>query len=151
MEDLAAKILDRVKIMRVFDVVGVMEAIGEVKDELEGRTRKSEIKEEEVKQKDVVEVPKKAQRTVIADSEDEEDDDEMLFDIAEGASIKPTASAPPLSPSHPSDAKPEPLEEGDAGKGPRVSFILIDNLAHVLSPLLKKDYVQGTPILKMEF
>ena len=41
-EDVAAKVLDRVNIMRVFDLVGVIEAVGEIRDELEGRNLREE-------------------------------------------------------------------------------------------------------------
>lgn len=60
-EKMAAEMLERVKIMRVFDFEGVREAVGEVEAGIVG------AKQEEKK------------RTYVADSEDE-DDDEMLLE-----------------------------------------------------------------------
>ncbi|KAF2794823.1 hypothetical protein K505DRAFT_360720 [Melanomma pulvis-pyrius CBS 109.77] len=141
-DDLARKMLDRVKIMRVFDLEGVVEAMEEIGEGLEGKGEGEEMKNREqevVVEKKSLTVPKR--KTVIADSEDEdEDDEEMLFDNP-AANIIPM---PPLEVSkNPERSKtPERGEEGvDEGK---VSFVLIDNLAHVLNPLLKKDYVHAT-------
>ncbi|KAF1935688.1 hypothetical protein EJ02DRAFT_471004, partial [Clathrospora elynae] len=94
-EDVAAKVLDRVKIMRVFDFVGVTEAVGEIRDELEGQ-RAVNHEKEEWKESVVVEqgwpaTPLPPRRTVVADSEDEDEDDEMLFD----AEATITTPAPP--------------------------------------------------------
>lgn len=144
-DDLAKKILERVKIMRVFDLEGVAEAVEEIGEGLEAKGEDEEMKNGEqggVIEKKSLAVPKR--KTVIADSEDEdEDDEEMLFDNPEPN----TTPIPPLEvPKNPERSKtPERGEEGvDEGK---VSFILIDNLAHVLNPLLKKDYVHGKPDL----
>jgi hypothetical protein len=146
-EDVAAKVLDRVKIMRAFDFVGVSEAVSEIREGLEGRRNERKIAEEKVG----VEVPVREQepvkktlanRTYVPDSEDEDDDEEMLFDSE--ATI--TRVAPPVQ-----DPEPEPAhatkeisktEDPGAERG-KVKFILIENLAQVLNPLLKKDYVQG--------
>lgn len=150
-EDLTAKVLDRVKIMRVFDVVGVMEAISEISGELEGRTQKLNAGlEDEVAGVSVETEPDRPQRTVIADSEDEEDEEEdeeeMLFDTYETSVAKPK----PTSVTQPDPAPglhqdPELKLPGTADGHPtsKISFVLVDNLAHVLSSLLKKDYVQG--------
>lgn len=143
-EELAAKILDRVKIMRVFDLVGVMEAIGEIRQELEGRSRKpqsQEKTEENSRDTEVQEKPKSVQKTVIADSEDEEDDD-MLFDSPKSIT-KQSSAAPVADTATLPDAEPKPPEKARAETEGKISFVLIDNLAHVISPLLKKDYIQG--------
>lgn len=131
-EDAAAKVLDRVKIMRVFDFVGVKEAVGEVRDGLEGRRtvpNKVEIISEPLKQEKRPPTPPK--RTFVADSEDE-DEEEMLFDEAFVTEDIPILEEP--------EADKSNNEEEPQSK---VKFILIDNLAQVLNPLLKKDYVQG--------
>jgi hypothetical protein len=134
-EGVAAKVLDRVKIMRVFDLVGVREAVAELRDGLEGRTSNEE--EDDGKEQEVVEPAtrqeekaKAPKRTVVADSEDEE----MLFDteIPSPAATPPEASRPNQQ-STSRDEQPQPP----------VKLILIDNLAHVLTPLLKKDSIQG--------
>lgn len=148
-EDLATTILDRVQIMRVFDLIGVTEAVGEIKHELEGRVRETA----EEKSVEVLKIANevssrgkirdRVERTEVADSEDE-DDDEMLLDTEHSSPWEPTPTPPPAI------HRTEPLkvsqslhhnEHVSVGK---ISFILIDNLAHVLSPLLKKDHIQGT-------
>ncbi|KAI4630694.1 hypothetical protein J4E80_001632 [Alternaria sp. BMP 0032] len=147
-EDLAAKVLDRVKIMRVFDFVGVREAIGEIRDGIEKKKdverassteeKKAALPIEEPAQEEppVEKVPVK--RTYVADSEDEEDDEEMLFDseVTNATAAQPVQNPKPIriEPSKDTNAETEP--------GP-IKIVLIDNLAQVLNPLLKKDYVQG--------
>jgi len=147
-EDLAAKVLDRVKIMRVFDFVGVREAIGEIRDEIEKkkdveRASNSEEKKTELPMNEaakeeppVEKVPVK--RTYVADSEDEEDDEEMLFD----SDVTGTRAAQSVQ--NPEPTRIEASEDTNAEiiPGP-MKIVLIDNLAQVLNPLLKKDYIQG--------
>lgn len=144
-------ILDRVKIMRVFDFEGVREAAEEVSGGL-ARVQEDEVEtnnafdgaggEEEAKKNAVQDEPlktEKAKRTYVPDSEDEdEDEDEMLF---ETENITATAAlAQTIAPV--TDPEPTPkLLEQDRGA---IKFVLIDNLAHVISPLLKKDFIQGT-------
>jgi hypothetical protein len=155
-EDVAAKVLDRVKMMRVFDFVGVREAIGEIKDDLEDRKVFNRNKDET--RQAYANSPKRPtpepltpeplpKRTVVADSEDEDEDEEMLFDTsapAQESVHSATQNAQPdqhiqttTTETNP-DTKPEQEETTN-----KVTFILIDNLAQVLNPLLKKDYVQG--------
>lgn len=151
-EELAAKVLDRVKIMRVFDLVGVMEAIGEIRADLEKEMSKPTVKEKSEKNEGVGKATKeqatKERKTVIADSEDE-DDDEMLFDAPETTDPDAKPSSPVLLPAPLQAPEPKPPETGESiPSDSKVSFILIDNLAHVLSPLLKKDYNQGKFVLQ---
>ncbi|KAF2114441.1 hypothetical protein BDV96DRAFT_494463 [Lophiotrema nucula] len=159
-EDTAAKVLDRLKIMRVFDFVGVMEAVGEIRDGLEGRSKRKEatpavenptnaVGEVAEETSSNVNAPivethfmeAAAEERVIADSQEEED--EMLFDseIATQTVRLPTQELPvreqqPLQP--PNQHEPPSL---------KTSFILMDNLAQVLSPFLKKDYIQANNLL----
>lgn len=179
-EEGAARALDRVNLMRAFDLVGVMEAVGEVRDELEGRggMRGAEDMVKEVRGETDLgfekekEVPR---RTYVADSDEE---DEMLFDDEPAVSASadaPTAHAqptedqdeilflgestdqrdePPRPP--PTDTAPQTqtqtkesrpsLPESDPML-PKPAFLFIDNLAHVITPLLQKDCNQGTPTL----
>jgi hypothetical protein len=184
-DDLAAKALDRVNIMRTFDLVGVMEAVGEVRDELERRNpqgREEEVEErlgdgpladlplEEV-QRELHTEPEKnlPKRTFVADSDDEE---EMLFDdepAFQKSKTVPTAEALPIEeqdeilfvdgPADERDSTPHPphttttaqvqspgtrqLKSEIDTTPAKPAFLLIDNLAHVISPLLQKDYAQG--------
>lgn len=151
-EDVAAKVLDHVKIMRVFDFVGVREAIGEIRDDLEGRKaskrRREDAKvEHAAKAKSPTPEPQPVpKRTVVADSEDEDEDEEMLFDASEPSFEPAPAAQQPVEPPEQAfhsqhEAEQSNIQEPDnPGK---VKFILIDNLAQVLNPLLKKDYLQG--------
>ncbi|KAH6633563.1 hypothetical protein C7974DRAFT_174317 [Boeremia exigua] len=135
-ERVAAAALDRVKIMRVFDFVGVREAVSELRDGLEGRAEKGDKGITSVDKAVPDEKPPPQKRTEIADSEDEDDDldtsgDEMLFDTA-----PPPKPAPEIAAIPPAQTNPPP----------RLNLILIDNLAHVLTPLLKKDSVSATTL-----
>jgi hypothetical protein len=150
-EDVAAQLLDRVKIMRVFDFVGVREAVGEIRDELEGKifpdVAREAVNEVNKAEQETPVVRKPPKRTVVADSEDEDDDDEMLFEsrpmldesipaLHESAN-ETTQQASLVTPKQDFNHSTTQTERS------RVKFILIDNLSQILNPLLKKDYVQG--------
>ncbi|UPX12811.1 uncharacterized protein EKO05_0003347 [Ascochyta rabiei] len=173
-EGRAAELLDRVRILRVFDFVGVREAIGELSGELEGRrggggggsgggeeSGDGSVVAEEENKKVVVDGEEAhappPRRTEVADSEDEEGDDEletqdeeMLFDIEEQTTEETSAPAPvslhstPHTTSQRNTWQPNIAEKPSP---PKLNLILIDNLAHVLLPLLKKDSIQGTSLL----
>lgn len=119
-EDLAEQALESVKIMRVFDFVGVSEAINELRAELQASP----------------EIPADQPRNAglprqIPDSEGEDNDDDMLLDIpAEPGALDKVASS-----------------EQVVSKNVKFGLILIDNIAHVVNPLLKSNYAQGIPIL----
>lgn len=151
-EEVGAKVLERVKIMRVFDFVGVIEAVGEIREGFEAKKVDIGKRGVEGRERVIVAEEKRSKavplrKTEIADSEDEDEDeeDEMLFNT-EPTSLDHSV-APPVAPKVP-DAIPEPDlsktpgEEGTASED-RMSFILIDNLAHVINPLLQKDYIQS--------
>lgn len=156
-EDVAAKVLDHVKIMRVFDFVGVREAIGEIRDDLEGRkiaSRQTEEKRDQPARKERPPTPKAPtpepltpepqpvpKRTVVADSEDEDDDEEMLFDTPRPAPIPAPIVEPPIPSQPPEAVNTQHDELPDPPEYTNPKFILIDNLAQVLNPLLKKDYI----------
>lgn len=147
-EDLAAKVLDRVKIMRVFDFVGVREAIGEIRDGIEKKKdverasnneekKANSVMDEAAKNEPLIEkAPVK--RTYVADSEDEEDDEEMLFD----SDVTDTTAAQPVQNPEPIRIDSSETTYAEIERGP-IKIVLIDNLAQVLNPLLKKDYIQG--------
>lgn len=155
-EDVAAKVLDSVKIMRVFDFVGVREAVGEVRDGLEGRktvvVEKPEEKAPVLKESEGSKERTRPKRTYVADSEDEdeEEDEEMLFE-SEGA--VPIAAPAVQDAESTREDQPSPskdISNPNSTENPtpsRVKFILIDNLAQVINPLFKKDYGQGTTSL----
>jgi hypothetical protein len=137
-ERVAAGILDRVRIMRVFDFVGMREAVGELRDELEGQSRSNDevIKTINADRKTDPPLPRK--RTEVADSEDEDEElekseDEMLFDTE--TSTADPAPVPEPATSSSTQAEPTPPS--------KIRVILVDNLAHVLNPVLKKDAVSA--------
>ncbi|CAI6333176.1 unnamed protein product [Periconia digitata] len=167
-EDLAAAVLERVKIMRVFDLVGVMEAVSEVREDLDAVSKATTVLDvegqEKEKERGVEEAmstsvpaapPPRTRKTVIADSEDEDEDEEMLFEADVRDSSFNTAPAQggqtgrSTAVAENSNAVQEPEKDessttrklSDIQNGKGVTFILIDNLAHVINPLLKKDYV----------
>lgn len=165
-EDVAAKVLDRVKIMRVFDFEGVREAVGEIRDGLEGKevvvTEKEGEEQEAVRRDDAVpaaapavQAPQK--RTYVADSEDEEDE-EMLLDFQSPAR-EPTPPPPP--PSKPSPQIPSRVPTDatksvtDSSNPPtphsKTTLILIDNLTQVLTQLLKSDSTSSASSLPLSF
>ncbi|KAI4954503.1 hypothetical protein J4E91_002216 [Alternaria rosae] len=134
--------------MRVFDFVGVREAIGEIRDGTEKKkdvesasiTKEKEATlptEEPVERKTPIEkAPVK--RTYVADSEDEEDDEEMLFD----SDVPDPTAAQPVQNPEPTRIKVSEDIDAEVEPGP-TKIVLIDNLAQVLNPLLKKDYIQA--------
>jgi hypothetical protein len=148
-------ILDRVKLMRVFDFVGVREAVGEIRDEIEGKKVVEPILQTAERQEDVpteqaaeYQPPTervKTKRTYVADSEDEEEDEEeMLFDskVTMTAAAQLVQDPEPGQAQHPKPMKMPETTHAEAERG-QTKFILIDNLAQVFHPLLKKDYIQG--------
>ncbi|KAF3006592.1 hypothetical protein E8E13_007059 [Curvularia kusanoi] len=144
-ERIAAGVLDRVRIMRVLDFVGIREAVEELRDGLEGRPMDSESEEEvraPVEADRATATPLLQKRTEVADSEDEDEtlevsEDEMLFDTEPSGAGSATVQAPAIPPpeqqsrQHDQSTTPQPQS--------KLKFILIDNLAHVLTPLLEKD------------
>ena len=108
--------------MRVFDFVGLTEAVGELRNELEHQRQDS-----------LSGLPAQKSRLEIPDSEDE--DDAMLFGGTEV--LSPKESANDREPSHRSSD--------------RQWLLIIDNIAHIMSPLLKNNYVQGHVLLTTFF
>jgi len=113
--EVAARMLERVKMMRVFDFEGLQEAVEEVRAELEGGGAAG-------KQGNTLDAAKETsmERKAVADSEDEDgdaDEEEMLF----------TNAIHTLDPTTP----------------PTPKFLLITNIAHVLSPIFKKNHMPG--------
>lgn len=153
LEDVAAKILDRVKIMRAFDFVGVQEAISEISESFYRKERVTEMdkeaKENLTVQMSSPETKAPAVRKYVADSEDEEDSDKMLFDSESVvAQPEPTAQESDTKLQDRFEGTPEmkqrDMEEDNTVSQSALKLILIDNLAQVVNPLLKKNYIQST-------
>lgn len=128
--------------MRVFDLVGIIEAIGEVRDSLEGWKPVDEAAAEKQREgptmasKEIVSPEEPPRRMVVADSEDE--DDEMLFEPETAPAVALVVPPEQDNQSERSQELPRQPEEKEG-----ITFILIDNLAQVVNPLLKKDYIQS--------
>ncbi|KAF2433109.1 P-loop containing nucleoside triphosphate hydrolase protein [Tothia fuscella] len=118
-ESIAEAALERVKIMRVFDFVGVIEAITELRADPQPSAGKPQPQN----------VGQPSSPTPRAEIPDSEDEDEMLFDIEEQVSP-------------PNEQDPE-IELPSNDSPSNLGLILIDNIAHVVNPLLKTNYAQG--------
>jgi hypothetical protein len=173
-EDAAERVLGRVRIMRVFDLEGVMEAVEEVGRELSGdvvapdrtdtednaetsptttgsaaaaaaaaNTPSLKTGEATVSKNVSLVVKDPPMRLEVPDSEDEEDEDEMLLDAAEQNSQKHTELQ---SGTENQDvvSKPQSIIDEPPEMVQKIEMIVIDNIAHVVSPVMKNNYVQCT-------
>ena len=120
----ANSMLDRVKIMRVFEIAGLIEAVSEVGQRCETAAR---IHNEPPRAQGNV------QKVAVADSEDESEGDNA--DITEEASTQAEVGADP------------PSLEKQAPK--YIGMIVIDTIANMIGPLLSKSQVQGMRFLAL--
>jgi hypothetical protein len=127
---LAVQLLERVRIMKAFDFVGMTECVAEVGESLETRQRTCMGSSRDV-ESEPVQKKTPAPRGTVGDSEDE---DEMLDDIE------------PTSPGKPSPPKINDDEEGTSDGHPR-HLLVIDNITPVASPTIKNSHVQGQALL----
>ena len=126
----AVQVLDRVRIMKAFDFVGMTECVAELRGSLESCEQETSQREPEFSSK---EPGAPGPRGTVSDSEDEAD---MLDDIA------PT---PPNTPPPPS---PKPTEPEDIPPEAHPQHLLvIDNITYVASPIIKTSHVQGQALL----
>jgi hypothetical protein len=123
-ERTAESTLERIKIMRVFDFVGMSEAVNELRADLEATLphQGTVIKPH----------PVQPARQEIPDSEDEDDDDDMLLDW------EPTQQ--PVERKRSIDLS---SDDGDE----KIGLLLVDNMYHVANPVLKSNYIQGKQVL----
>ena len=110
--------LDRVKVMRVFDVTGLVEAVGEITENCE---QLAEVSAES----------RALKRAVVADSEDELSEDGICAE-SEGPE---------------SGDREQLLESQDNGIMPtrdgRIGMVIIDTIADIFGPLMGKSQIQG--------
>lgn len=117
----ATSMLDRVKVMRVFDFAGVVEAISEVKDMMEETAQKA--KKPKV-------VANRRRRDEVGDSEEEldEEDDELQ-----------------------AEPRRESVTLGNhQGSGPHngtIGMVIIDTITNVVSAMMVKSQIQGQALL----
>ena len=117
----ATSCLDRVKVMRVFDFAGVVEAISEVNELMEEAAQKA--------QKPSV-VPFKRLVDEVGDSEEELDEED------EGLQAEPRRESLDLGILHGSDP----------GSG-RIGMVILDTITNVVSAMMSKSQVQGQALL----
>lgn len=126
----AVQVLERVRIMKAFDFVGMMECVAELRESLE--TREQE-KSQQGPGFSSHEQKAPAPRGTVGDSEDEDD---MLDDIEPVLLEKP----PPPKVTEPEEKPPEDDPQ---------PLLVIDNITYVASPIIKNSHshVQGQALL----
>lgn len=120
----ATSMLDRVKVMRVFEIAGLIDAVSEVAQICESATRKSN---------ESTHPRAKMHKIEVADSEDESggDDSKNSDNTSTQARIEDDLSSPgELPPS-------------------LIGMVIIDTIANMIGPLLSKSQVQGTIFLNL--
>lgn len=150
LSDEAIEVLDRVEIMRAFDLEGVVEAVEEVREGLQGRTKAASAEEDTAQAKNPApstgqsgdRAGKRARimrmESGIADSEDEEEEEYMLFG---GTATVIAGPAEPIPEAIERGAHTEQVEAEKADRS--VGMIIIDDITRVVSPLMKSNYVKG--------
>lgn len=113
----AVTILDRLKIMKVFDFVGMTESVAELRNVLQSEEHAANVMQDE----------RPAPRGTIGDSEDE---DEMLDE-----------ASPPQPPTTSADRTT--TGKSNIGSG----LLIIDNITHIAAPLLRNNHSQGQALL----
>ena len=147
-------VLERVRIIRVFDFIGLEEAVAEIGDELGRQAGVSSGPGSDDGARSQTEMPEKPRRSefnaeesenkknikrkeVIVDSEDEddeggEDSDEMLLRPADRNKTD----------ENPADEMTMKVERQVKGRDQR-GLMIIDSFTHVVNPLLKRNFVHG--------
>lgn len=118
----AIGMLERVRIMKAFDFVGMTECVAELSQSLE-TLRQARSSPQEESTQDL----KTGPRGTVEDSEDEDD---MLDE--------------PVSPAKPLPPSPKQIR---AGEEHGHHLLIIDNITYVASPVLKNSHVQGQALL----
>ncbi|TKA74815.1 hypothetical protein B0A49_02606 [Cryomyces minteri] len=130
------QMLERVKIMRVFDFVGLVEAIGEVREELElGSAGQQAKKEPHGCDQD-------ATRATVADSQDVE---EML--MGDEPPTSPRDEAAEQQQQQQQQQQQRRQEQQTTTRQERYGMIIVDNITQVAAPIIKSNYIQGHALL----
>ncbi|KAI9703665.1 MAG: hypothetical protein M1836_007435 [Candelina mexicana] len=137
----AERLLDRVLFMDVFDFVGLVDAVNEIRGKLEGQGGKGEVEEGGMKKVDEKEDEDKGEEEKqasvggeIADSEDEEgDQDDLVEPIARPATAEMVE---------------EPAKESkNTTKVEDIGLIIIDNITNIFSPIMARNQTEGHGLL----
>jgi len=120
----AVHVLERVRLMKAFDFIGLTECITELREHLEAASASTSQEPEQ---------QPKLPRGTVGDSEDEDEDEMLDF------------PAPPRSP------QPNESKLHATGSLPNTeqasNLLVIDNITHVTTPLLKNSHIQGQALL----
>ena len=126
----ATGLLDRVKLMRVFDFAGLVEAVGEVGEQREERDMN-------VRSDDAMRDTRKQTRHEVGDSEEEEDEEEESGDEMPNVGHMGVGEVEEMA----------GLEARDVDKGGGVGMIIVDNITNVASGVVSRSPVHGQALL----
>ena len=114
----ATLMLDRVKVMRVFEIAGLIDAVSEVRQICESATRKGN---------EPTHPQPKVHKLEVADSEEDSEGDDATN--ADNGSKQDSVADDSSSP-----GKLPP---------PQIGIVIIDTIANMVGPVLSKSQVQG--------
>ena len=120
--DLATSMLKRVKVMRVFDLAGLIEAVGEV----------AEVCESAAQDVGNVTDDQMCRRTIVADSEDEIEEENQVdnYDRVSHKSVEGHSSRQPR------------MNRG------RTGMLVFDTISDIVGPVITTSQVQGNVLLQ---
>lgn len=130
----ATVMLDRVRVMRVFDFAGLVEAIGEVSEICERKTKMDEEKKQQLS-------ARSGQTTrEVLDSQDEGDEDDEYGDATNVETVHETTNKAEGSGPATCEVRVGSLEGDTAAIG----VMVVDTVTNIISSLMAKSQVQGT-------
>lgn len=145
--DKAKKMLDRVRMMRVFDLDGMLEGLAELKEDLEQRASAATLP---LPLPDGQEESVPRIKSTIADSQDE--GEEMLDDMLDGGvSVGPAGDGVDtevdneelLDDRLPDITTSDGAQDTGNVDSEQVHMLIVDNLTQIISPMMKNNYLQG--------
>lgn len=130
----ATVMLDRVRVMRVFDFAGVVEAIGEISEICE---RKPKMEEEKKQQ-----LSARTGRTTgeVLDSQEDGDDYDKDGDAAKVETVDEAIDKAEASGPATCEVRVGSLD----GETAAIGMIVLDTITNIISSLMAKSQVQGT-------
>ncbi|KAL1297134.1 hypothetical protein AAFC00_004711 [Neodothiora populina] len=145
----AARILERVDIMTVFDIEGMLEGVAEMKQRFnddEAAAAAATVEKAHEQEAEPI-------KSTIADSQDEGLDGMLVFVEPEAGVLDAAAAAAAVVESLPLDPETKSGDEKEnenskiEGSGQPRRLLTIDNFAHLITPVIKNNYVQGQALL----
>ena len=138
-------LLERIRIIRVFDFIGLEEAVAEICEELGKRANLGS--ESESEGENVVAKGNQgngSRRMEVVDSEEEEEDEEKDKedgDAEEEMLFKPGISSDDIAPKE--NKAGNENRHGYQNTNKNGGLVIIDNITHVVTPLVKRNFVYG--------